>query len=404
MARREAQKPGEVMGGLVMYQGGKTWHYCVRWRGKVRKGDTKCSSRTAAVKWLDLEKEKWAHEEHHAPVDTLPTLREAWAVWDEKKASSVSKSHRRYMKGVIHQHTHEWLDKPLTALNGSAIGTLKDRYMSSSGKGYRKPPTKGKEGNPAHTTRKHSEGGWNKVLVQLRALVGFAIQEGWISERTFSAKGQWLKPSAPSAGFLWPEQVQAFLAEIDTIRKCREGDLYPHPGIFIRLMIGVGLREGEALNLEWDRVVWRQNVIIIADARTTDWRPKDRDKREIEMPEWLRDYLLNWWAFCDRPSKGLLMVSRKGGALRESAAKKAVARGAKVLKIVGLHPHSLRATFATTMWECGATLDEIAEMLGHEDPDTTLKHYIRRRPKGQTENQAKAAEAMGFTPSKKAKP
>jgi len=388
-----------------MYPGGKTWHYCVKWRGKARKGDTKCSSRTAAVKWLELEKAKWAREEHHAPETAVPTLREAWEVWDEKKASSVSKSHRRYMKGVVHQHTHEWLDKPLTALNGSAIGTLKDRYMGSSGKGYRKP-TNAEDGKqaPEHTKRKHSEGGWNKVLVQLRALVGFAIQEGWITERTFSAKGQWLKPSAPSAGFLWPEQVQAFLAEIDTIRKCRKGDLFPHPGIFIRLFLGAGLREGEALNLEWDRVVWRQNVIIIADARTTDWRPKDRDKREIEMPEWLHDYLLKWWAFCGHPSEGLLMESRKGGALRESAAKKAVARGAKTLKITGLHPHSLRATFATTMWECGATLDEIAEMLGHEDPDTTLKHYIRRRPKGQTENQAKAAEAMGFTPSKKGQP
>ncbi|BDU72950.1 tyrosine-type recombinase/integrase [Mesoterricola silvestris] len=317
------------------------------------------------------------------------TLFEVWEEWEKKKTSSVSKSHVRWMKGVVVHHTHEWKDLPITELEGAAISTLKDRYMSGTGKGFKK--------GEGHTVRTHSGGGWNKVLVQLRALVGFAQSEGMIQDRTFSAKGNWLKPASKAPGFLWPEQVQKFLAPIDTMRKNCKGDRFCHPGIYIRLMLGVGLREGEAINLEWERVNWRQNVIVIADARATDWRPKDREVREIEMPAWLRTYLLQWWEFCERPSKGLVMVSRHGGAHREGISKRAIEKGAAELGIVGLHPHLLRATFATTQWEIGATLDEIAAMLGHDDPEITLKHYIRRRPKGQTVNQAKAAERMGFT-------
>lgn len=391
MPKQKRQQLGEVRDGLVMYPGGKTWHYVVRWRGVLRKGDTKCESRTAAVEWLKAEKEKWARLEqgiYHGPA---PTLLEVWETWDRKKAPLVSKTHRRYMNGVVHQHTGEWMTRPITDLDGAAIGELKARYMSSTGKGFRK--------GGGHTTRKHSEGGWNKVLVQLRALVGFAVQEGILSERTFAARGQWLTPSARSDGFLWPEQVQRFLGVVDAMRKSVKGDLVPLPGIYCRLMLGCALREGEALNLEWDRVIWRQNAIVIADARTTSWRPKDRDKREIEMPTWLSDYLRKWWVSRGRPTEGLVMESRLGGALRESATKKAIARGGEELKIIGLHPHSLRATCATTWHEAGASLAEIAAMLGHEDEDTTLKHYIRRRPKGQTANQENASKLMGFPSS-----
>ena len=359
-----------------------------RLRGKHHKGSTGEKNESLAREWLASHR-KQLKDEAFGKVDPVaPTLFKVWEVWAQKKTSSVSKSHARFMKGVVHQHTHQWKDRPLTDLDGAAISTLKDLYMSSTGEGYKK--------NGGHTVRKHSEGGWNKVLVQLRALVGFAILEGLIKKRTFQAKGNWLKPSGKAPGFLWPEQVQKFLAAVDGMRKNREGDPVCHPGIYTRLMLGVGLREGEALNLEWDRVDWRQNSIQIADARVTDWRPKDRERREIEMPPWLHAYLIDWWAFCKRPKEGLVIESRLEGAHREGTSKRAIAKGAKALGIVGLHPHSMRETFATTQWEIGATLDEIAAMLGHDDPATTLKHYIRMRPKGQTSNQAKAAERMGF--------
>jgi len=48
--------------------------------------------------------------------------------------------------------------------------------------------------------------------------------------------------------------------------------------------------------------------------------------------------------------------------------------------IDGLHPHSLRATFATAHWEAGTPLSQITAMLGHRDPNTTMI-YINQRPR-----------------------
>ena len=52
----------------------------------------------------------------------------------------------------------------------------------------------------------------------------------------------------------------------------------------------------------------------------------------------------------------------------------------RFLKSVGLDGysfHSLRATYATTMANQGATLDEIAEALGHKGTEVT-KAYVRK--------------------------
>lgn len=67
-------------------------------------------------------------------------------------------------------------------------------------------------------------------------------------------------------------------------------------------------------------------------------------------------------------------------------------------KIHGLHPHVLRATFATAHWEAGTPLSLITAMLGHEDPQTTMG-YIRQRARDAKKAQTKVAESMGLAPS-----
>ena len=48
-------------------------------------------------------------------------------------------------------------------------------------------------------------------------------------------------------------------------------------------------------------------------------------------------------------------------------------RQASVRKI---HPHALRHTFATTCLQAGCDIKTLSEILGHADPNVTLRRYV----------------------------
>ena len=129
-------------------------------------------------------------------------------------------------------------------------------------------------------------------------------------------------------------------------------------------------------------------------------KAKDRALREIPVPQWLMDLLE---ALRGQREAGLIIPSKKmdqaGTPLphHKNFTQKPVERISKKLDIKGMTPHRLRATFATTHWEAGTALSQITQMMGHEDPGTTMG-YIVQRPKDQAEAQERVAELQGFKP------
>lgn len=383
--------------GLYMNPGGDQFCYHFKYRGRIFKGKTGTPVETKARKRIEQLKAK-ADNEHFGVFEADPiTLHELWEKWDELHGSQKSPSHRRYMQGVVHQHTGEYQHMDASKLDNLAVQTLKAAYLGGTGQGQKN--WKGglaPEGQSAHTIRKHSEGGWNKVLTQLRALVRWGARMKLLGKAPFDAKGMWERPSEKAKPVLWPEQVAPFLAAIDKEKKVHKGDLFPHSAIAARLMLGLGVRESESLNLEWDRVDWRRDVAVIAEA-SSGKKVKDRALREVPIPAWLRGYLLKWWAFLGHPTAGLLMVAKTKKAHGEGGTGCAIEKAGALIKIAGLTPHALRRTFATGHWEIGTPLSQIAQMMGHENPDVTRKHYIIERPKDQAQSQEKLALAFGIT-------
>jgi len=51
---------------------------------------------------------------------------------------------------------------------------------------------------------------------------------------------------------------------------------------------------------------------------------------------------------------------------------------AKKVGVVGLHPHRLRATFASTHFEMGTSIGQIQVMMGHESQSTTMGYVVTR--------------------------
>lgn len=74
-----------------------------------------------------------------------------------------------------------------------------------------------------------------------------------------------------------------------------------------------------------------------------------------------------------RPAKsgGAVFLNQRGGRISRQSAHSIVERYGRYAGIEGLHPHTLRHSFATHMLEGGADLRIVQEILGHADISTT---------------------------------
>ena len=381
-----------VRSGLYWSTYTHTWHYEFRFLGQKRNGDTGVSSsREFAVAWLRAEKERLgALRVGLTPPQASPTLRRAMEAWEEAMTGVVDPRHVLNMRCAVLTHCKKALNLTLPELTNEVVESIRTAYLNSRGRGYR-------TGQDWEAERDHTPGGANSLLKLLRSLLNWAVARRTmgLSACPFHLKD--LPPDERHASVIWPEQVQAALAEadrggVDWASPKRKG--VPHSATAIRLMLGLGLRETEALNARWEKLDLRRQVYVVT-------RTKSGRKREVPIPEWLLEHLAEI-----RPEgakAGLILVAdhdQDGNELphHKTFTAKPLARIGSKLKLTGLTPHRLRATFATAHFEAGTPLSQIQQMMGHKDPQTTMR-YIVQRPKDQAKAQARVAEAMGFQTS-----
>lgn len=142
----------------------------------------------------------------------------------------------------------------------------------------------------------------------------------------------------------------------------------------VYLMIFAGFRRTEACALRWRHVLLDVDIIHLQDGT------KGRKPRRVGMHPDLRGELLTVpeWA---RQSHHAVAGTPVGGCITRSAIEHIFERWLRQdLKIderlgTHLHPHKLRATFATYfIWSGGNTIT-LQKLMGHADLNTT-QHYV----------------------------
>ena len=152
----------------------------------------------------------------------------------------------------------------------------------------------------------------------------------------------------------------------------------------IILTLYTGLRIGELLALEWDDVNLKRAEIHVTkscyDGRDEKGRvcrivgtPKtDSSKRVVPIPKQLIPLI----QAVKKKSKSKYVVSNGERPITVRSYQRSFELLLKKIKIPHQGFHSLRHTFATRAIECGMDVKSLSEILGHKNPNITLKRYV----------------------------
>lgn len=104
-------------------------------------------------------------------------------------------------------------------------------------------------------------------------------------------------------------------------------------------------------------------------------RGKGNKERTVYLSElagmFLREYLDSRRDFCEA-----LFANKRRDRLLQSGVRRMLKRVGKAAGVGNVHPHKFRRTLATELCKRGMPIQEIANILGHEKIDTTMRYVV----------------------------
>jgi integrase len=152
--------------------------------------------------------------------------------------------------------------------------------------------------------------------------------------------------------FLRPDEAGRLLSACRQSRNKALVDL-------VEFAMFTGVRRGEALGLEWNRVDRARGVVLLTNT-------KNDKPREVQLSSNADAALARRWT---PDASGLVFGSRNWNSFRQA--------WAAALKAAGVHRfrfHDLRHTTASWLVQQGRSLREVKELLGHSDIQVTMRY------------------------------
>lgn len=166
---------------------------------------------------------------------------------------------------------------------------------------------------------------------------------------------------------------------------------------YVHILASTGIRRGEACALQWDNIDFHQATATISDNLCyTPAKgvyldsPKNGRSRTVILPPTVLE-LLNALRSESKSSCGFVFTQKDGvSPIHPQSPTRYLKKFAQRHNIPDLHPHKLRHTFASIGIEQGATITGIADALGHQNTETTIRTYVH----GSTHAQRAACESV----------
>jgi integrase len=330
----------------TVFKKGRVWHF----RFQVGKERVQRSTRLTSK----ARAEEIARREYDAavvranggqPVPTLSELAHNWIVVHRPIASSA---HIRSVETFRRLHMYDLGEKRIGEITTGDVERVRNEHLQD-----RKP-----------ATANH----WLRVLKLLTM---------WAVKRGILAASPWrvpmLKVQKKPRPFLPLDVARTFFDAVDAATPRAPGK-----AVAVRLMFGLGLREGETLTARWEWFDWERSTY-------TPGITKGREAEPVPMPRWLRDYLTPL-----RQVDGLVVTKASGQSYGAGFTRQVLGRANAACAIKGITPHRLRGTFATLLSEEGVPIQTIQKVMRHKSFTTTMG-YLEKN----LDTAVRAADVIG---------
>ena len=261
------------------------------------------------------------------------------------------------------------------------------------------------------TITEYSKSLQTKCLQMVRAIFRSAATDGLIVRSPVQDDVKITTPDSAEEEPLTDDQSRALL---DAVRGTKAYT-------FCLIALSTGMRRGEILGLMWGDIDFKNNVIHVrhnkafpmgaSDAPVTELLKTEAARRDLPLGSMLREHLHELraesgspYVLCMENDESLTKSAFRslwGVVERRTAGKGRVKRelgsGYGKVQVVldfDVHPHLLRHTYITKLFEQGLDLKQVQYLAGHSTPEMTLRvytHYRGRQRAAQTHSQVVAA-------------
>ena len=177
-----------------------------------------------------------------------------------------------------------------------------------------------------------------------------------------------------------PEDLKPFFA----------AEMEEYDRLLFGVLLSAGLREREAMHLEWKSINWNARTLRVQSNPTYKFKVKDAEQRNVPLPE---DLLQRLKVYREGHPSSKLVFGKRGG--EDDAPDGHLLRRLKLLvRNAGLnceqcvpctgkqrecehwYLHKFRATYITTMLRSGLDIRTVMQLSGHSDLESVMR-YLR---------------------------
>ncbi len=317
----------------------------VTWRVRVRKQGHPTRTKTFTRK---TDAQAWARQLEHQ-IDrgnTIPSQEAAkrtLAMAIDRYVNHVlpHKANNKNASAVKH-HLKWWKkeygDHVLSAMTPAVISEARDelRMGTNQGKGKKKKPR-----SPATV---------NRYLMSLSAMMTTAANEWLWIEASPMPKVKKLGEPRGRVRFLDDKEREKLL---EACKQSASDMLYP----VVVLALSTGMRQSEILGLTWDRVDLSRSTITLEET-------KNGERRAVPLVGHAATTMREYRRTHRRLDTQLVFPSKEGD--KPAAIRQSWDRAVSNAKLTDFRFHDLRHSAASYLAMNGASLAEIAEVLGHK--------------------------------------
>jgi integrase/recombinase XerC len=222
--------------------------------------------------------------------------------------------------------------------------------------------------------------GQARALSAIRSLLRFACREGTLAANPALGIPT---PKVPKTlpRHLRPGEVEELIEAPSQAGAPGAPELALRDRALFEVLYACGLRVAELVSLDWGAIDLRDRVLrVLGKGGKERMVPLGRPAATA-----LREWLAAWEGVRARAAAAgasqaaaiaePVFLNHRGGRLSDRSVRRILDRWLETTAVAGgVHPHTLRHTFATHLLENGADLRTIQELLGHSSLSTTQKY------------------------------